>query len=407
MQDTAVVSEVGVEELPESFVAKLQDTAVVSEVVVEELPADFVAKLQDTAIVAEVGVEELPEAFVAKLTALHGDAAQGRLLSGRYGVTSYELLEPTSALVAGAGSMILPCAGPQPLHHRKVAVLAHGLGTSREFAYGSEFRQVLLAAGYTLLLYNFYGHGWSYASATVAPPQRCCRCVRVEHGVEICLTQVRELLAHVLEPGEEVDLWVGHSLGGLIGVLAAEQKVWKINNMALISPAFWAVKGALTKVIEGLHPFSTMLTSSTCLLSLVEGEYEQNNDRAFARDGAAYLFPELHKQATVANKRKFQLYPQLSQAILGLTMGLLRGDLLPKHRAAWQSLMQGEEAPTVLLLWGELDVVVPFKHAQEPLAWNPERMHLCPLEGLGHESCCEAPARVAQAIVDFFATPMG
>jgi len=358
---------------------------------------------EDTALVAEVGIEELPESFVTKLTDLRGFAATGNLLRGRYGVTSYELLEPPKA-EAKAQSPLMACAGNprnQP-PRRKVAVLSHGLGTNREFAYGAEFRHVLLNAGYTVLLYNFYGHGWSYGYQTVIPEQRCCRCARPDYGVEVCLEQVRELLTHVMEPGEAVDLWVGHSTGGVIGVLAAEQRVWKINNLALISPAFWAEKPALASLAEVFHPFSTMLLSSTCLLNIVASEYKQNNDRAFGHDGKAHVYPELHQQAEETNEQKFKEHPQIAQAILGLNMNLLRGELLPKHRAAFEALVQREDAPTVLLVWGELDIVVPFKYAQDAVAWNPDRIHLRPMEGLGHESCREDPARVAQAIVDFY-----
>ena len=48
------------------------------------------------------------------------------------------------------------------------------------------------------------------------------------------LTQLEELLDHAFQPDEPVDLCVGHSTGGLLGVLAAHNSNRTIAQTYLI-----------------------------------------------------------------------------------------------------------------------------------------------------------------------------
>merc|ERR1712046_293633 len=93
-------------------------------------------------------------------------------------------------------------------------------------------------------------------------------------------------------------------------------------------------------------------------------------------------------------KRKFELHPQVTGAILGVASFFLREDLISEFRTPFKKLvqMEGPTAPRVCLIWGRYDVVVPFKHANEDvLAWGaPGRVSLVELEA-GHESPAEVP----------------
>lgn len=349
----------------------------------------------------EARPDELPANFVAKLTELVGCACEQRLLRGRYGVTAFDFSEPP--LLPSVGDV----AGAAK-RTRHVAVLSHGIGTRKDITFGGHFRRHLVEAGYSVLAYSFHGHGWSYAGDEVAPVGSCCGCTQARYDKDIMITQLKELLDHVLDPGEPVDLWVGHSTGCLVGVLAAAEGAWPIRRFALISPAFWAVKPAIAQVVDHLHPVSTALvTNSDMLLKLVEQEYLKNADNAFGHDGHTYFFPEKLEEAKEGIKEKFRLHPQAAKAILAINMTFLRGDLLPKHREVWKEFLQkgGAHAPQTLLVWGDHDIVVPFKHAQEVVSWNPDRVHLTPLENRGHESTAEDPDGILKAIVDYFGVP--
>merc|ERR1712048_372436 len=101
-------------------------------------------------------------------------------------------------------------------------------------------------------------------------------------------------------------------------------------------------------------------------------------------------------------KEKFKVHPQVTGAILGVASFFLREDLITQFREPFKELlqMQGDAAPRVCLLWGTYDVVVPFKHAQDVLAWAaPGRVTLVELAA-GHESPAEVPEDIAKAIIN-------
>ena len=55
--------------------------------------------------------------------------------------------------------------------------------------------------------------------------------------------------------------------------------------------------------------------------------------------------------------------------------------------------------PRISLLWGKLDTVVPFSHADEAVKLGPPgRIKLLPLEKLGHEAIFEDAASVCRAM---------
>lgn len=322
-----------------------------------------------------VGVEALPRDFVEKMTTLMGKPDNVRFMKGSYGFTSFTFDKPM-----------------EQTNKRNLAVLAHGIGARQDLTYPEQVIQTkLVEQGYTVIAYSYYGHGWSYASSEINPGGAGCLCGGAQYDQSIFCQQVKELVCHLLEPSEPIDLWIGHSTGGLLGPVVAESGTWPIRKFALISPAFWAKKATIAKNTDALHPVSTHLVSnSSLLMNLVVEEYSKLIEHAAAKE-------------TVA--RRLEIHPQLAEAILAINQCFLRGDLLPKHRECWQRLLKGCDAPKTLLLWGDHDVVVPFECAQEVVSWNPARVTLQPMVNFGHESIAEGPVAIASKIVSFFPKP--
>jgi len=348
----------------------------------------------------EVGTDVLPAHALWRLQRIWGDFRPGwRLLSGTGGITCFQLSTPQEAPTTGAT--------------RKVAVVAHGVGLHMS---GAEDPLVagLLAEGYTVLTYSFYGHGWSYAGPEVLPPPRCCRCKVPNYDRDVFVTQVKELLAFAI-PGEVVELWIGHAAGGAVGLWTAIEGAWTIKNMALISPTCCTSKelgqGSLPQCLEYNLPFfhygvkQQYLKRSQMSFASVDGV--ERGSCCGSKDGGTYLFQEKHDAFIVEFKRYFELHPQIHEAVAAIGHTFTSEQELAALRAAWKELAQQPSCPTMLLLWGDHDIVEPYTKAGEIASWGarasgPARITLETLQGLGHFSILEDPQRVATAIVDFF-----
>lgn len=316
----------------------------------------------------------LPPKTVKALSELYGGGPRGLFLQGRYGITHFILEEP-----AGANELA------------KLAVLSHGLGTSTS-VYEGPVTSSLVAAGYRVLRYDFLGHGWSHSNIDF-----------LKYDKDIFIEQLDELLNHILAPGAPVDLWVGHSTGGLLGVLAANSGMRVFKDLALISPAFWANKPLIARIADQIPSVVHGLVSRVASLkALPEDAYAENNDKAFAAEDGKYLYPEAHKVAGENIKNMFRLHPQAAGAILGISCFFLREDLLLAWRSEFKSLLESKQSPRVCLIWGQKDIVVPFEFAKEVVSWagSPHQVSLVSLN-LGHEAPVEDPVAVATEIVKF------
>jgi pimeloyl-ACP methyl ester carboxylesterase len=258
------------------------------------------------------------------------------------------------------------------------------------------FRHDLLAAGFRVLRYDFLGHGWSYA-------------VGAKYDADMFMTQLDELCDFLLEPDEHIDLFVGHSTGGVLGVLAAMSGKRLIDDLALISPAFWADK-PLTGQIADMLPsvMSWLIRTFSGLSCLPEIAYEDNNDAAFAHDGSTYFYPKKHDAGETRIENMFDLHPQIAVAITDTNGFFLRDDLLDVWRGKFEELVKDSTKPPVHLLWGDHDIVVPFKHSEDVLAWGAassygvvsDRVTLTALKQMGHESPSECPVCIAKKILE-------
>jgi len=325
-------------------------------------------------------VKALGECYMA-LPKRYSSKPPGRFLRGKHGITHFHLQEP-------------PSGGQRS----RIAVLSHGIGTSMEVFEGPIVKE-LLQAGFRVLGYDFLAHGWSRADNKW-----------LHYGKDVFLDQINELLDHVLAPGEAVDLWVGHSTGGIVGVLVAmSNKAHPIRDLALISPAFWANKPLIARIADKIPNFMHGLVSSIGpLKKLPQDAYLENNDIAFGVDHTGYLFPDEHSKSKQTIERLFTFHPQSIGGIMGVATYFLREDLITQFRETFKALAQSKEqmAPRVCLLWGKYDVVVPFERASEVMEWasSSNRFSLVELNA-GHEAPAEIPTTVAQEIVKFSSAP--
>jgi len=335
----------------------------------------------------EVGSEVLPKDYVDRLTTLFGHGCRQRLLRGRYGITAFELVEPKAP-------------GPK----RRVCVYSHGLGQCYGSFHDTPLVQTLAEGGYTVLAYSFYGHGWSYAGEEVlGVGGAACSGPMPEYGCAVHLAQVKELLSHVMQPGEPVDCWVGHSTGGVVGVYVAAENVWPIRTFGNVSAAFWAEKPAVAKFIESCSSIQRLMLNTECGLKLLEDAYTKNNDNAFGKvvgDDTKYLFQAKKEAAAEGILRNFAHHPQLAKGIAAISSTFLRGDQMPEHQSMLRKLLQREDGPErYCCIWGTQDIVVPFKHAQEVVSLSPQRVKLA-TPCLGHECIHEDARQIAQIVVD-------
>lgn len=332
------------------------------------------------ATVAEVTVEALPKFFVSQLTALFGQGCTQRLLRGKYGITAFELLEPLA-----------------PVSPRKVCVVSHGLGACHG-KFDDPIIQALLQGGYTVLAWSFYGHGWSLAGDEVLGGGKCCCGPIFNYTAAVFLKQMEELLGHVMQTDEVIDLWVGHSTGAVVGTYVASTGVWPIRNFAFISPAFWAEKPCLSKFIERFNCLIA-LVSNTSLIKAGEVDYLKNAQNSFGKDKSGkFLFPVAQKEHCDRIVKNFAHHPQLINTIAGISMTFLVSDQMATHRSALKEVLQSSACERVLLVWGTCDTVVPYKNSAELVAMNPQKVTLKSPE-LGHDSPWENAGMLGEIIV--------
>jgi len=331
-----------------------------------------------------------PEAALATLSELYGPPA-GEFLRGRFGVTHY-LLEDMCDNFPGEGE------------RAPIAVLAHGVGAS--LSGYADFAEALRETGFRVLRYDLLGHGFSYAEGGA------------KYSVEELSTQLHELFELVLEEGEPVDIFVGHSAGGVLGVQAAMSLPTMpgghhVKRLALISPAFWKSAGIVGSIADRLPRLAQLQASArvfkiarnACLDNIHkanEAFATQHDYQCLRLEGQPRLYKEGLASATAFRKRKFELHPQIQWAIFGILTRVLAAGAMAKRLATFQSLVESQAEPRTKLglFWGTMDNVVPLEHAQEVQSWaGGDKVALVRLPGLGHESILEDPRRIVDEIL--------
>jgi pimeloyl-ACP methyl ester carboxylesterase len=325
-----------------------------------------------------------------------GSPPLGQFLKDRHGFTHFVVDE---------------CCADDGTESKGMVVLAHGLGTSLR-AYDDAVVE-LNKAGYTVLRYDFYNHG--YSKYHVPGKDKW-----IAYSIDVFIDQVEDLILHVCNDAKrDVICYIGHSTGGLVGPAANLR--WSfdgsrrsmIPNLVLLAPAMYAKKpfiakiadaipGALTGLMRRVHPARNIIYDA----------YLEAGEIAFGHDdeGNTIHANEEH----LKNIQDFKLFgktkgvrehPFIASGLLGVNCHTLRGDLLPKHRQMFIDAIKAMEGTSKILhLWGDRDKTVPFKeNVVEVRKWEKDNglLTLKILHDLGHELLFEDCKKCALEAISF------
>lgn len=292
-----------------------------------------------------------------------------------------------------------------------LVVLAHGLGTSY-YAF-EEFAQELVNAGYSVLSYDYYGHGYSKYNGDMF----------VDYDKELFVDQLEDLLGFVeKESGERCVAMVGHSTGAIVCTAAnerwgmdgsGERKV--VPKLILAAPCFYANKPFMARVADKIPGILTSIMRKVPPTRVIVGDsYMEAGNIAFGHDPitdktihAAEEEKKKELDSVLFGKVKGKkAHPYLAGGILGINCSTLRGDLLEGHRDMLQDVLKkdGEEQSDVLWIWGELDKTVPYEiNFPEVKKWDADydNFKLAVQERIGHEMFYENSKKIAVVAIDF------
>lgn len=323
-----------------------------------------------------IGNVTLPEVYTEEdgkaLESLFGPMP-GQLLRGRFGVTHYYLQEP-SVTVAKTP--------------REVVMFAHGLGTNMHVY--DQLATDFLAAGFSVLRYEYYNHGFSRSEDPY-----------LMIGELVMVTQVEELLNHVLVADEPLHCFVGHSTGGVVAIQAARSLPnRKIDRLGLISPAVFANKPLIAQLADHFpnFMFNLMKWGVKPIASAVEDSYTKNCHIAFARDKKTkqYRNEAAFKTCLASIGKTFASHPFYAAGIMSISNFYLNERLLPLWREYHREI--GGKGVKTLICYGEEDIVVPGLGALGVVA----NTTCLPLPQQGHESLYENTSAISPHLIQFF-----
>ena len=286
----------------------------------------------------------------------HLDAGTRSQLGGKYarlavGVTHYVLDVPSTKSPSGGSSVVvLVHGGTIPLWNWDVQVPA------------------LTAAGYTVLLYDHLGRG--YSDRPAGPYDR-----------RLYRRQLEQLLAH-LGIRQPVDL-VGISFGAATAASFTAANPRKVRKLVLLAPVVHYSEGkALFSLasVPGLGEWYARVVS-------VPGTVKR----------AAKFFAE--SGADPGYNRRFQeqiLFAGYERALLSMS----RTDALTDYRPIYRAL----GAHPVLLVWGDADRDIPEEHIAFLRRTLTTHKYL-QLAGAGHGLNIQRSPEINRAIVNFLGPP--
>ena len=266
---------------------------------------------------------------IAKSFSVDGPPEGGVFLRGRHGVTFYTL----------DGDNL-----------DKLVVLAHGLGTSLRIY--DDFVEPLVKAGYSVLRYDYFGHGWSVPDDKIPTVDKHVLMNQLEDLLDTVFAGLPDAKTH------PVHTIVGHSTGGVVGTLASETdlQAHPVKNMFLVSPAYYAVKPTIAKIADNIPGVLQAVFRRKLLHSLISDAYAENGVNSWGRDASGkYHFAERRSAQEALNAKMFANHPFIIGGIFGINSYLLTEPLL----ATYRDLMSRSKCRT-LIAWGVLDIVVPY-----------------------------------------------
>lgn len=245
-----------------------------------------------------------------------------------------------------------------------VVVLVHGFSVPY-FIWEPTF-QALCEAGFWVLRYDLFGRGTSDRPL-------------VRYDLDLFTRQLDGLL-DVLGFKETISV-VGLSMGGVIAAAFAGERLDRVARLGLIDPAGFPIGYSL-----GFRLLRLPLVGEV-LLNLAGTE---NLENSMASD----FYNPKHIRAFIEQYRPQMAYKGFRRALLST----LRARVLEDGREVYQ--MVGESGLPTLLVWGEEDTTVPFKHHKTLLEWIPQA-EFHPIPASGHIPHYEKPEVVGPLLAAF------
>mmetsp|Transcript_69398 Transcript_69398/g.185189 ORF Transcript_69398/g.185189 Transcript_69398/m.185189 type:complete len:298 (-) Transcript_69398:73-966(-) len=222
---------------------------------------------------------------------------------------------------------------------KPLVLCIHGIGCF--FFFFDGIAQALLEAGYRVLRYDLIGRGYSNDAD--------------HYDQEAHLGQLKALLTE-LGLANTKRIVIGHSMGGAIALLHADQDPEHIESLILLSPA-GLMDSFQFKALRGMP----------CLQGLVSAVLKQGQESAWRRD--FYGKDEATEKAIDHVVQRLRLMnanrPGCFHAIFQSVVHFPLSGLEPVAARV------GARKGRLLLLWGDHDVVVPvkgFEHWKRTLA---------------------------------------
>jgi alpha-beta hydrolase superfamily lysophospholipase len=226
------------------------------------------------------------------------------------------------------------------------------------------------------------------------------------------LQQLEDVLKVATEsPDEPVPIFVGHSTGGALSILAAKSlERRKIRRLILVSPALWATKPLIARLADRAYDrmFSMLRCGFPGLAGAIKDGYLKNCDVAFAKERGAkvHRFEQQYLKALAFNRKMLEDHPHIVSGIAGITCYFLRDDLLARWRTelvhiATRQQADGTAMHKVCLIFGEEDVVVDYRSPFLAELKKHAAITVSPIAKQGHESLYEDSATVAAAALAF------
>lgn len=189
---------------------------------------------------------------------------------------------------------------------------------------------------------------------------------------------------------------VGNSMGGLISLVVAATRPDLVRTLTLISPAM-----PTYRFESGLDP-RLLLLGVPGLRGLLERRLALGDphDAALMQVQLCFadtsLAPDYRLEQTAREVQLRQQYPWSMAAFGGSVRAIGKAVLQPGQSNPWR-LAATLRVPT-LVVWGNQDQLVPFRHGARLAEVVPEAKLLL-LEGVGHTPQLEAPEVTARAVL--------
>ena len=224
--------------------------------------------------------------------------------------------------------------------------------------------KALIANGFRVLRYNYYGRGYSDRP-------------NLRYDLATYDRQLTELLDTLRVRGR-VDV-AGVSLGGVIAASFADRHPDRVRTLTLVDPAFSMFSRApLPMRLRGLGEY---LMTTTVAPGMAKSQFDD------------FLHPERHPDWATRYR------PQMGyKGFLRSMLQTIRGDVLTRPAASFTSLAHGQTP--ILIFWGRADHTVAFAKSDTVRAAFPQAEFYA-IDSAAHLPHIEQAARVNSILLSF------